>query len=225
MNNLSEMIDKITEINSEISLNGLFRDINHKFNYHWSGLIVFTPMSANYHSTYIFGNIPFAMVDYIKQDTNILRYCMNEDKPTNYNKLTRGDTLVSTPFTDDSFELIIPIKGRNTEFACLIFSIPDKLLSSDLIDKIGWYWLIPSTYIYSSYREYLSSNTIQITQREQECIKWASEGKTSWEISQILTISKSTVNFHLANCIEKTGSVNRQQAIVKCLLNGQLFAL
>lgn len=223
MNNLSEIINKIATVNSKISLNRLFTEINDRYNYQWGGLMVITPISVNDHSTSTFGNIPSAVIDHIQQHTHILRYCMNEDKPINYRAILGVNESGSECFTDDNFELVIPIKGRGTEFACLIFSIPDKVLHSGLIDKIGWYWLIPSTFIYSCYREFISNSPIQITQREQECIKWASEGKTSWEISQILTISKSTVDFHLANCIEKTGSANRQQAIVKCLFNGQLL--
>lgn len=225
MNNLSEIINNVATVNSEISLNRLFTEISDKFNYHWGGLMVFTPVTANYHSTCTFGDVPSGVIDYIKQDPDLLRYCMNEDKPINYRRLLGGNKSWPTPFTDDNVELIIPIKGRGTEFACLIFSISDNALPSDLIDKIGWYWLIPSTFIYSCYREFISNSPVPITQRELECIKWASEGKTSWEISQILTISKSTVDFHLANCIEKTGSTNRQQAIVKCLFNGQLLTL
>ncbi|MGS0825364.1 helix-turn-helix domain-containing protein [Shewanella sp. 0m-8] len=225
MNNLSEIINKITTVNSEISLNRLFSDINDRFNYHWGGLMVFTPLSANDLSTATFGNVPSGLIDHIKQDLQILRYCMNEDKPIDYRRLLEVNKSQPTLSTNTGLELLIPIKGRGTEFACLIFSIPDNALSSDMIDKIGWYWLIPSTFIYSCYRELNTNSPVQITKREQECIKWASEGKTSWEISQILTISKSTVDFHLANCIEKTGSTNRQQAIVKCLFNGQLLRL
>ncbi|WP_081623599.1 MULTISPECIES: helix-turn-helix transcriptional regulator [Hyphomicrobiales] len=35
--------------------------------------------------------------------------------------------------------------------------------------------------------------------REREVFKWASRGKTAWEISQILSIGKRTVNTHLRN--------------------------
>lgn len=225
MNNLSKIINKITTVESEMSLKRLFTEISDMFNYHWGGLMVFTPVSANDLATSTFGNVPSGLIDHIKQDSQILRYCMNEDKPIDYRRLLGVNKSQSMLSTDANLELLIPIKGRGTEFACLIFSIPDNGLSPDLIDKIGWYWLIPSRFIYSCYREFNSNRPVQITQREQECIKWASEGKTSWEISQILTISKSTVDFHLANCIEKTGSTNRQQAIVKCLFNGQLLSL
>jgi LuxR family quorum-sensing transcriptional regulator LasR len=52
-----------------------------------------------------------------------------------------------------------------------------------------------------------------LTSKEMECLYWASAGKTSWEISQILTCSERTIDFHLLNVRRKFGSVNRQQAV------------
>ncbi|AXT32562.1 LuxR family transcriptional regulator [Pseudoalteromonas tunicata] len=67
-----------------------------------------------------------------------------------------------------------------------------------------------------------SNKTVNFTKREIECLKWATEGKTSWEISKILTITDRTVNYHIANCIRKTNSSNRQQAIAKFYAMGIL---
>ncbi|MCS6261427.1 helix-turn-helix transcriptional regulator [Shewanella baltica] len=222
MKNLSDLINKISLVSSEMSLNILFSDICELYKYHWGGLIVFTPTSANHHSISAFGNVLPNIVDDIINNKFILNYCMNEEKPVEYSALP---SLSRSKPLGNNIELIIPIKGRGTEFACLILSIPDSILHQDLIDMIGWYWLIPSTFIYSNYKKFISRSNVNISQRERECIRWAAEGKTSWEISQILSISRSTVDFHIANCIEKTGSTNRQQAIVKCLFDGQLLSV
>ncbi|MDE1195423.1 MAG: LuxR C-terminal-related transcriptional regulator [Pseudomonas sp.] len=48
-----------------------------------------------------------------------------------------------------------------------------------------------------------------LTSKEMECLYWASAGKTSWEISQILTCSERTIDFHLLNVRRKFGSVRR----------------
>jgi LuxR family transcriptional activator of bioluminescence operon len=58
----------------------------------------------------------------------------------------------------------------------------------------------------------------RLTERECECLVWASEGKTAWEISRILSIRECTVLFHLNNAAAKLGAVNRQHAIAKGLL-------
>ena len=58
------------------------------------------------------------------------------------------------------------------------------------------------------------------SKREIECLYWGSEGKTAWEIAQILGISERTVVFHFSNATEKLNAANRQHAISKALLHG-----
>ena len=59
-----------------------------------------------------------------------------------------------------------------------------------------------------------------LTARELECIFWACEGKTTWEMSQILDIAERTVIFHLTSATKKLGAVNRQHAVAKAITSG-----
>ncbi|WP_159084295.1 helix-turn-helix transcriptional regulator [Dongshaea marina] len=61
-----------------------------------------------------------------------------------------------------------------------------------------------------------------LSERECECLRWASEGKTSWEIAKILGISERTVNYHLTQSASKTDSSNRYQAIARAVYAGLL---
>jgi DNA-binding CsgD family transcriptional regulator len=54
-----------------------------------------------------------------------------------------------------------------------------------------------------------------LTSKETECLKWCKEGKTNWEIGEIISISEKTVEFHLSNTIRKLGVSNRVTAVVK----------
>lgn len=56
-----------------------------------------------------------------------------------------------------------------------------------------------------------------LTQRETECLTWTAVGKTSWEISVILSISESTATFHLRNAGVKLMASNRTHAVAKAL--------
>jgi DNA-binding CsgD family transcriptional regulator len=60
----------------------------------------------------------------------------------------------------------------------------------------------------------------KLTQREREVLNWLKEGKSSWEISQILRCSERTVNFHFNNIKAKLGVVNRAQAVAVGLQYG-----
>jgi DNA-binding CsgD family transcriptional regulator len=94
-----------------------------------------------------------------------------------------------------------------------------------MAQQIGWYWSIVANYLYEAINRFMAvaaEADFMLTCREQACLNWAAKGKTSWEISQILEISERTVNFHLSNCIRKTNSCNRQQAISKCVAGGHI---
>lgn len=56
-----------------------------------------------------------------------------------------------------------------------------------------------------------------LSAREHECLVWAADGKTDWEISVILRISKPTVVKHMLSARQKLDAVNRAHAIAIAL--------
>ncbi|MBF0308331.1 MAG: autoinducer binding domain-containing protein [Magnetococcales bacterium] len=68
----------------------------------------------------------------------------------------------------------------------------------------------------AKWRDFFKEN-LHLTPRERECLRWASEGKTAWEISEILNISERTVVAHLTNASEKLGANNRIQAVARAV--------
>jgi LuxR family transcriptional regulator, quorum-sensing system regulator BjaR1 len=63
----------------------------------------------------------------------------------------------------------------------------------------------------------------KLTLREAECLKWAAEGKTEWEIGEILRISQHTADKHLSNARRKLGAANRAQAVANAIRWGLIF--
>ncbi|MBN9489793.1 MAG: LuxR family transcriptional regulator [Alphaproteobacteria bacterium] len=57
----------------------------------------------------------------------------------------------------------------------------------------------------------------RVSAREYDCLLWAAEGKTDWEISVILGVSKSTVTKHILSAREKLGAVTKSHAIAIAL--------
>lgn len=53
----------------------------------------------------------------------------------------------------------------------------------------------------------------QLSRREAQCVRWAAAGKTTAEIGTILSLSISTVRFHLRNAAEKLGATTRARMI------------
>ena len=58
----------------------------------------------------------------------------------------------------------------------------------------------------------------KLTKRELECLHLVADGKTSTEIASMLTLSESTVTFHIKNIINKLEVNNRIQAVAKAVL-------
>ena len=56
---------------------------------------------------------------------------------------------------------------------------------------------------------------IRLTDRERDSLAWVAEGKSDWEIAVILSLSESTVRFHVDNGRRKLGAVNRAQAVAR----------
>lgn len=54
---------------------------------------------------------------------------------------------------------------------------------------------------------------VNLTAKEKEVLKWVIEGKTSWEVGRILSMSERTVKFHLKNVYTKLNVSNRAQAV------------
>ena len=93
---------------------------------------------------------------------------------------------------------------------------------NDILETLGKAQLFTG-YLHEAVQKIVLSNgplpikRISLTEREQECLLWAAEGKTGWEIANIVSISERTVTFHLQNAAQKLGVVNRQQAISRAL--------
>jgi DNA-binding CsgD family transcriptional regulator len=61
-----------------------------------------------------------------------------------------------------------------------------------------------------------------LTPREVEALYWTMEGKTAWEVGQILGITERTAVLHVNNAMHKLGCVNKHQAVLKALRLGLL---
>lgn len=64
-----------------------------------------------------------------------------------------------------------------------------------------------------------------ISERQGECLYWASRDKTDWEIGAILELSPRTVHHHIEAAKKRLGVVKRQEAVMKAgelgLLKGE----
>ncbi|MCY1413043.1 Transcriptional activator protein LasR [compost metagenome] len=71
-------------------------------------------------------------------------------------------------------------------------------------------------------KEAESAATVRLTPREHEVLQWCAQGKTSWEIAQILNCTEATANFHFGNIRKKFSVSSRSAALLKAFEQGVL---
>lgn len=80
--------------------------------------------------------------------------------------------------------------------------------------------VLPPYSVSNAVRRRLSLLGKPLTPAELETLRWASEGKTVWEISQIRATSEAAVKFHLRNIYCKLDVTNRVQAMNEAARQG-----
>ena len=116
--------------------------------------------------------------------------------------------------------VIIPVHGPGGEFAVLSLSHSENdaqarqnvELDETVLHKFALRF-------HNSVRRRQVAGTAELpaslTSREIDVLFWTAEGKSSWDISQILDISESTVNFHISSAKRKLGVYSKPHAVAK----------
>jgi LuxR family quorum sensing-dependent transcriptional regulator len=77
-----------------------------------------------------------------------------------------------------------------------------------------------SLYAFERLRELLAERPKgkpALTRREREVLAWSAQGKSAWEIGEILSVGKRTVDEHAQTAMRKLGAANRTQAVAIAL--------
>ena len=100
--------------------------------------------------------------------------------------------------------------------------------STEALDEIGWSAMaMASVFLYQKLISLRPAATAPVADkslspREIEILSWITEGKSDWQIGQILSISEKTVNYHIENVKRKFGVATRVQAVVGAMRQGML---
>lgn len=110
--------------------------------------------------------------------------------------------------------ITIPIPGTGRDVDLISLSLRQRQLvpshrMAHLYMLSVQYWLK-----YCELSDRREQIAVPLTPQELECLRWCKEGKTNWEIGNILHISEKTVEFHLGNGMRKLGANNRITAVI-----------
>lgn len=122
--------------------------------------------------------------------------------------------------------LSFPIRGAYGEKA--MFSINSDLSSRDWEQFKSLRFGEIAMFAYFFHLEVLAMcgameiQAPQLSKRETDVLKWASEGKSAWESAKIMGLTENTANFYLRNAISKLSSSNKTQAVAVAVRRGIL---
>ena len=167
---------------------------------------------------------------YYESDPVVL-YCSQHIVPIKWHDLRLTKSSASERIMNEATEfgikggISMPVHSPHGEFGILSLALNHNLVAANEITQQALpYVQLLASYLHEAVRRVLGlidqEERLLLTAREQECLRWAADGKTSWEIARLLNVSERTINFHLNNSMTKLEVCNRQHAVAKAVLQG-----
>lgn len=118
------------------------------------------------------------------------------------------------------YGLTIPIHDGRGPIAAVTFATDERRAAFQrTIAEHSRVLQLMAMYFHARARRTLMSSRlvsgVTLSPREFECLEWAAQGKSTWEIGCILGISRRTAAFHLDNAKEKLGVRSICQAVAR----------
>lgn len=101
----------------------------------------------------------------------------------------------------------------------------EPLTASELQAKeTSMRWLVQVAHVSLSRSIFAQENPActALTKREREVLQWSADGKSAQDIADTLNLSKSVIDFHLKNSIQKLNAPNKTAAVARATLMGWL---
>jgi LuxR family transcriptional activator of conjugal transfer of Ti plasmids len=118
---------------------------------------------------------------------------------------------------------VVPIEGPQRELFVVRMTTPEKTFDTQARQTLYTLGVLYSSIGLNKFKKPNQRFGLSpLTFREAECLRWASEGKSDWDISEILGISQHTVHEHLERSKAKLKARTRTQAAVHAAVNGWL---
>jgi DNA-binding CsgD family transcriptional regulator len=103
-------------------------------------------------------------------------------------------------------------------YHCQELEHPDFFFQLNQTDKKSF----PATGAISHYKVQSEHNPFHFSKREKECIFYLLRGKTTKQTSEILNLSKRTVDYYIENIKNKTGCRSKSELLVTAIKSGYM---
>jgi LuxR family quorum sensing-dependent transcriptional regulator len=118
--------------------------------------------------------------------------------------------------------LIVPVGRPASNPACVWLAGENPDLHDDVRSVVQLVAMFTASKAHAISRLGDGLGTSNLTQRQREVLCWIAQGKSAWEISEILRISKRTVDHHTQQAARKLRAVTRTQAVVNAIRSGDI---
>lgn len=242
-NTMSDFVDRLSDVETREELQNVFERTVYDL-----GFSCFT-----YHMVKVVGigtRLPLVVTTYPKQWENryfeqnymtidpVLEACFHRSLPYSWDEVVDPGALTEEQkeffIEAGDFKLkngiSVPINGYKGEFALMTMvtdgtekeakkTIEEHRHTAHLLTM--YYHNHASSMVVG---EALKRYTPALTRREKEVLSWVANGKTTWEISEILSIGETTTLTHIENAKKKLNAPSRTQAVVKAIYQGLIDA-
>lgn len=160
--------------------------------------------------------------DILLKDKRTIKIGKNEKENLDVTIIKSVKKNHSTPWQDNKFIWKIDDKKNDYNQKKLFIGIYGDLALSEEHRKLA-FCLLPSLFAKISHA-YFDKTLPTLTKREEEVLYWVKEGKSTWDIGKLLSISEPTITFHLKNIYKKLEVANRPHAVAKAISYGLIEA-
>lgn len=233
---ISDFVDKLSGVQSPDALMGVFEKTTKNLGFSCFAYHMVKVVGIGDHLPLVKTTYPDQWVhryfdqDYMKIDP-VLRASFDRALPYAWDEVVKPDELSpeqkSFFMEADDFKLrsglSIPIQGYKGEFS--LMTVVADGTEREAKDSIVRHWHtlhLLTMYLHNHassmvVSEALKNHSPLLTGREKEVLTWVANGKTTWEISEILCIGETTTLTHIENAKRKLNAPSRTQAVVKAI--------
>lgn len=111
---------------------------------------------------------------------------------------------------------VVPVPTLDGGLTALSFGGSDPETSDEARDALSFAASYAVGRLLHVPREAIDED-VRLTPREVDCLLWAAEGKSDWDIATILGISRPTVLKHLRSARDRLDAMNRTHAVAKAM--------
>ncbi|WP_104400280.1 helix-turn-helix transcriptional regulator [Vibrio penaeicida] len=227
---VKQLISSSHGVTTQPQLKRLCADITETLGVDYYLIALFTPLNTQHYDVFLINNYPEDWMEWYfehnyRQSDPVLEYAKSGVAPILWHRDFDAMPTDQQEVMEKAVEyglkdgISIPIHGKGGTIG--VFSVANsEHIPDDKAFEIEANMLSIWPYLHSAMSRVNVCEPKTLTDREKEVLTWTAEGKTSWEASQIIGVSESTINFHIKNCINKLDAVNRHHAIAKAIIGG-----